>query len=73
MNTCETCKWWGKLFLNYLEEPDSSGKRYCEHPDLPDFAKAEYGDAEVVTTLDFGCILWEPKTEEENAGGTNGK
>lgn len=59
MNTCKTCKWWGKI--------DSYGKcgKLTERQDTqysPDDMLA-IGCDEIFTGPDFGCIHHEGKAE----------
>jgi len=71
MDTCDTCKWWGKVrWMRFLR----GSQRACEHiatsGEMPDGLKPDqmvspihdnYYGSELFTGPKFGCIHWEKK------------
>lgn len=64
MNTCDTCKFWGKE-----HHAETENRKFCKHrkldPDVyegMDFATVYDGiDSLIMTGPKFGCIHHEPK------------
>lgn len=75
MGQCKNCKWWDeKSFKNLHPEYNQNDlatyewypriARCCKNPNLGEFCNREFGDGEIITTPDFGCILWKTKTNK---------
>ena len=61
---CGNCKWWDDKPYDESWEEFPSPQHYCtflQSADGMDFACAEYGDADIVTSPNFGCIFWKKK------------
>ena len=70
MNTCKTCKYWNGAFfksgINYsgrcsfITQFDRKTAVLEVETQYPEFIK----EVSLVTTLDFGCTLWENENEQ---------
>jgi hypothetical protein len=74
MNQCKNCKWWDEKsfedlhpeyneqdFRTYGWQPKTA--RYCKNPNLDEFCNLDVGDGKIIVMPNFGCVLWEAKTE----------
>ena len=59
---CKTCKFWGTGFSGpgVCERAGESNDRTPEEPD-DKFWLHGWGDVELRTRPDFGCVMWEGK------------
>lgn len=58
MNTCSTCRWWGKNFIS-----QELVVAECQRLDEPNSMAYAAHDSALVTQPDFGCNQWEGKTD----------
>lgn len=64
MNTCDTCKWWGKGQWHAKPPEQSCGlldSKINEHGDAAGYAVDKEGNQGFICGPKFGCIHWEAK------------